>query len=137
MENLPKKIESAKVPDTIDGEYQVVASEKENIDIEYEYVRNNLVKIIEQAKTVTLKTSELAIGSEDPKAIDAYSSLIKNLTDINKELLSLRTTRNELLGTKSKSNGTNNIQNAVFVGSTQDLYEMMKNDSDSSSDSGK
>jgi len=127
MDNLPQIVEKCEIIDAdSSNEFELVEKEAENIDTEFEYARHNIVSLIEQAKVVAENSAQLAVDSDSARAVEVYTGLMKNLVDINKDLLTLRETRNNLLGKKSESKGTTNIQNAVFVGSTQDLYEMMK-----------
>jgi hypothetical protein len=128
MDNLPQIVDNCEIIDAEpeENKYELIEKEADNIDTEFEYARNNIVLVIEQAKVVAENSAQLALDTDSPRAVEVYSGLIKNLVDINKDLLTMRETRNNLLGKKAESKGTTNIKNAVFVGSTQELYEMMK-----------
>lgn len=102
--------------------------EEENIDTEFSYVQTNIINMIEDANTVLSSSSKLAIETDSPRAIEVYTGLVKNIADLNKDLLRIRKDRNDLLGKTSESKGTTNIRNAVFVGSTQELYKLMQNE---------
>lgn len=101
------------------------------VDIEFEYARSNILKIIETSKTVLDTTAELAIESEHPRVIEVYANLAKNLSDINMNLFEIRKKKMELKGEivtpdeVPAQNVTNH--NAIFVGSTEDLLESLKN----------
>ena len=99
------------------------------VDMEFEYARGNIIKIIETSKEVLENTAELAIDSDHPRVIEAYSGLIKNLADINKSLFEIREKKMKIKGelqdteevpTKTVTN------NAIFVGSTEELLQSMK-----------
>jgi len=105
------------------------------IDLEFEYARANLVNIIEKSNNVLDATAVLAVESEHPSVVNAYTMLIKNLADINKSLLSLRETKMKLKGEiqdervpskSSAAQSTNVTNNTIFVGSTEELLKAMK-----------
>ena len=65
----------------------------------------------------------IAKQSEQPRAFEVVSGLIKNLTDANKDLLELKNKQKTLKGEKATSK---NVTNALFVGSTAELQKMLK-----------
>jgi len=71
---------------------------------------------------------EIAKQSEHPRAFDVVGGLMKQLADINGQLLDLTEKRQKLLEKKPTANEqphvTNN--NAIFVGSTSELNKMLR-----------
>ena len=55
------------------------------------------------------------------------AGLIKNLADLNKDLLEIQKRKRDLDPTQTKNNSTTNIDKAVFVGSTTELVKFLKN----------
>lgn len=100
------------------------------VDIEFEYARGNIIRIIETSNEVLENTAELALESDHPRMVEVYSGLIKNLADINKTLFDIREQKmkikGELLDTDEISDGKQITNNAIFVGSTEDLLQVMK-----------
>ena len=66
---------------------------------------------------------EFARQSQHPRSYEVLSTLLKTLTDANKDLLSLSKTRKELTKTDDQPQTVN--QN-LFVGSTAELAKMLK-----------
>jgi len=70
---------------------------------------------------------QVANASEHPRAYEVAAGLIKNLGDLNKDLLEIQKRKRDLDPTQSKGNSTTNIDKAVFVGSTTELVKFLKN----------
>jgi hypothetical protein len=107
----------------------VVSSTKE-IDAEedYKYIRNNMRDLINKGSEALDNLIHVADESEKAFAYTAVSTLLKALVDTNKELIELQKTMTSIKTNKGedKNSGTTNIKNAVFVGNSSELNEMMK-----------
>jgi hypothetical protein len=70
----------------------------------------------------------LAIARQSEKARDfeVAGNMIKTVVDASKELLEVQKKMRDITG--KKENVTQNIKNAVFVGSTKDLIRSIKNE---------
>ena len=68
---------------------------------------------------------EIAKQSEHPRAFEVAAGMLKNLSDMNKDLLELQKRKKELAPQSETSKGVN-IDKAVFVGSTNELLKMIK-----------
>lgn len=103
-------------------------STEDNTD--YEYARENLVQFIEKGKTTLDDAIRIMQMSEHPRAVEVVSGLLKNMADINKQLLDIKKAHKDLKE-PSKSGPTTqpttqNIQNAVFVGTLADLGKVIE-----------
>jgi len=111
----------------IDGSVEVMKpapqNDEEEIDTEYEYTKQNLHHIIDRGTDALEEMIMIAKQSEQPRAFEVVSGLIKNLTDANKDLLELKNKQKTLKGEKASAKVTNN---ALFVGSTAELQKMLK-----------
>jgi len=58
--------------------------DEEEIDTEYEYTKSNLHHIIDRGTDALEEMIMIAKQSEQPRAFEVVSGLIKNLTDANK-----------------------------------------------------
>ena len=101
------------------------------VDIEFEYARGNIIRILETSNDVLVNTAELAIESDHPKMVEVYSGLIKTLADINKTLFDIREKKMKIKGEFIDNDqipaGTTNItNNAIFIGSTEELLQTLK-----------
>lgn len=110
---------------TVDGE--VINESTNKIEDDYEHARNNLRELLLSGQAALTTALSVAQSSEHPRAIEVVGNLMKQLADINQQLLDLHQQKQKLDGPKesAKKEVTNN--NAIFVGSTADLNKMLKN----------
>ena len=102
-----------------------------DIDTDYRYARENLYDLIENGSHALHELVEIAKASEHPRAFEVVASLMKTLTDANKDLLDIQTKVKKLKQEDGTAAGPNNVTNALFVGSTTELQNMLKNNLDS------
>ncbi len=97
--------------------------------------RDNLKEMIEMNRQALESLMDLAIASENPRAFESASMLIKTGIEASEQLVQLHKTKSETVRTQKLTNeiGANpeapkaqNITNqAVFVGSTKELLDIM------------
>ena len=102
-----------------------------DIDTDYRYARENLYDLIENGSHALHELVEIAKASEHPRAFEVVASLMKTLTDANKDLLDIQTKVKKLRQEDGTAGGPNNVTNALFVGSTAELQNMLKDNLDS------
>lgn len=102
-----------------------------DIDTDYRYARENLYDIIENGSHALHELVEIAKSSEHPRAFEVVASLMKTLTDANKDLLEVQAKVKKLKQEDGVPSGPNNVTNALFVGSTAELQNMLKDNLDS------
>ena len=102
-----------------------------DIDTDYRYARENLYDLIENGSHALHELVEIAKASEHPRAFEVVASLMKTLTDANKDLLDIQTKVKKLKQEDGTATGPNNVTNALFVGSTAELQNMLKDNLDS------
>ena len=110
---------------TKDG--QVINEETNKIEDDYNTTRNNLRELLTSGQQALDTALQIAKESEHPRAFEVVGNLMKQLADINQQLLDLHQQKQKLDGPKEgeKKGVTNN--NAIFVGSTADLNKLIKN----------
>jgi hypothetical protein len=97
------------------------------IDDDYEVSRNNMRVLLQQGQEALTSALEVARQSEHPRAFEVVGNLIKQLADINQQLLDLHSQKQKL-DEPSKSDKTKQVtNNAIFVGSTTELNKLIKN----------
>ena len=99
---------------------------KDPIEDDTEYARQNLKNLIEKGNDAANHIVEIAKQSEHPRAFEVAAGMLKNLADMNKDLLEIQKRKQDL-----QPKTTNNIQNlnidkAVFVGSTAELLKQLR-----------
>ena len=98
-----------------------------DIDNDYQYARENLYNVIERGSDALNTLVELANQSESPRAFEVVGTLIKTLTDANKDLLEIQ---KKVKSLKEETNtGPKNVTNALFVGNTAELQQLIKDTS--------
>lgn len=98
------------------------------IDNDYQNVRDNLYDLLETGKEALLDMLEVAKQSENPRAYEVTGNLIKQLADMNQQLLDIHQQKQKLdMPNKKEQTGNVTTNNAIFVGSTNDLSKFLNN----------
>ena len=98
--------------------------ERTDIEKDYEYTRGNLYSIIEKGQEAINGILDVAQNSDHPRAYEVAGNLIKNVADITDKLVDLQGKMKDI--NQEKKQTTNNVTNAMFVGSTSELQKMLK-----------
>ena len=98
----------------------------DTLDDDYSVSRRNLHSLLEQGQEALFHALEVAKQSEHPRAFEVVGNLMKQLADINHQLLDLHSKKQKIESPKgeTQSNVTNN---AIFVGNTTELSRMLEN----------
>lgn len=126
--NLPSETTSIKdkiVPQKQQQEVLPVENE-DRAEEDYEYARKNLKGIIENGNMALQELSSIASTSESPRAFEVVAQMVKNLADVNKDLLEIQKKLKVLKDGEEKN--PKNVTNALFVGSTAELQKIIKGD---------
>lgn len=114
----PLKIESVK-------QEIVPVDDVNSIESDADFARKNIRNLIEKGGFAIEDLLQVAKHSESPRAYEVAANMIKNLSDLNKDLLEVQKRKKDLVVDKSSSNGVN-VDKAVFVGSTAELMKLIK-----------
>lgn len=96
-----------------------------DIDDDYKYARENLKEIIDSAQQSIADLASIASTSESPRAYEVLSTMMKTIVDANKDLLELQKSVKKLKEDNIQS-APQNVTNALYVGSTSDLMNLIK-----------
>ena len=110
-------------PITIENEVVVIENA---LDDDAEYARVNIRALITKGNLAMDNLLHVAKESEHPRAYEVAANMLKNLADMNKDLMEIQKRKKDLLPHETKSNSMN-IDKAVFVGSTTELVKFLKN----------
>ena len=95
-----------------------------------ETVRQNIQGIMETGKSAMEEMLEIAKQSEQPRAFEVVSTLMKTMLDANKDFADISSkkkyAKEELLGPKEAAQ--TNVKNKNLIVSTADLLKMLKGD---------
>ena len=104
-----------------------IVEAKTPVEDDAEFARSNIRDLIAKGNTAIDTLLQVATASEHPRAYEVAAGLIKNLGDLNKDLLEIQKRKRDLDPKQLKGNSTTNIDKAVFVGSTTELVKFLKN----------
>jgi hypothetical protein len=115
-------------PVDLDAERQESLSTNTVIEEDdYSFARKNLRELIVKGSTAIDEILFVAKESEHPRAFEVASNFLKNLSELNKDLLQLSKTKKEIEGRDARLKGGDiNVEKAVFVGSTNELSKLLK-----------
>ena len=119
-------------PEVIDAEIVHVSEPKKNIKqvhIEKDYtdVRDSLKEIIEKGSVAIDGILAVASEGESPRAYEVVSQLIKSVSEANKDLIGLHKQIKDIKKEDITVNRHNTTNQSIFVGSTKELQDLVKN----------
>jgi hypothetical protein len=127
MKKLNQKLSEVLDVEPINYEVSEIVEPKTLVEDDAEFARQNIRELIGKGSVAMDNLLQIANASEHPRAFEVAAGLMKNIADMNKDLLELQKRKRDLDPTQSKNNGTTNIDKAVFVGSTTELVKFLKN----------
>ncbi len=108
-------------------EASVIATDERSVetDIDYKYSRENFYHLIERGQDAITGILDLAQESEHPRTYEVAGQLIKTVSEVTERLVDLQEKMQRLKEVPEK--GPTNVTNALFVGSTKELHDLLKN----------
>jgi hypothetical protein len=97
---------------------------KPDIDSDYEYSRENYYNLIEKGQEAIEGILEIAKEGQHPRAYEVAGQLIANVAGTVDKLQDLQKKLKELKDLPKTA--STQIKNALFVGSTKELQQMLK-----------
>ena len=95
-----------------------------DLKTDYEKTRESIDILISKGTEAIDDMLAIARQSEKARDFEVAGNMIKTVVDASKELLEIQKKMRDITG--KKENVTQNIKNAVFVGSTTELLKAMK-----------
>ena len=95
------------------------------VNADADFARENIRELVVQGNQAVNELMLIARDGQHPRAFEVLSGLMKNLADMNKDLLEIHKRKKDLVP-KAESQNNLNIDKAVFVGSTAELVKMLK-----------
>lgn len=95
------------------------------VEDDAKFAQENIKNLIQTGTEALKELSLVAKHSEQPRAYEVIATMIKNVSDLNKDLLEIQKRKKDL--TTVATNKDVNIDKAVFVGSTAELMKLIKN----------
>jgi hypothetical protein len=122
------KIEKKTEVEVLDSNGTTITPVNEKIEDDYNVARDNLRVLLQQGQLALTDALEVAKQSEHPRAFEVVGNLMKQLADVNQQLLDLHQQKQKL-DAPSKAEAAKQVtnNNAIFVGSTAELNKLIKN----------
>ena len=118
---LEKNLNIVEKPKTEVSKGEIISDTEKDI----EFSREKMKELIGQSCEAINTMMALAAESEHPRAFEVLSNMIKDASQMSKDLVALQKTRKEI--TQEKNAPANNTtNNAIFVGSTTELQRFIK-----------
>jgi hypothetical protein len=97
----------------------------ESVEVDSSFVRSNLYSLVQQGQDALSYALELAKQSDSPRAFEVVGTLMKNIADVNLQLLDAHEKKAKL-SKKEEVTASKVVNNSiVFQGSTADLNKML------------
>ena len=99
------------------------------VDTEEDYTksRDNYYELIAQGNDAMKYVLDVAKQTDKARDFEVFGQLLKQTSEINKELIDLQIRMGNLRAIERTGNPTN-VTNALFVGSTAELQKLIKRD---------
>lgn len=97
-----------------------------NVDNDFEYSRQIYHDLLAKGSEALEDMMEVARATEHPRAFEVLAGMMKNVADINGNLLDLHKKKKDIRKKEAKElPPAGNTTNNLFVGSTTDLQRML------------
>lgn len=123
-DNIAKILNLPVIPDTTKDIVQVSRSVQNNPEDQakqdFDTARNSIIGALETGQAALEQLSQIAVGSQHPRAFEVLAKLVDTIRDTSKDLVDLHKQKQ----TKQVENTT--VNNKLII-STTDLLKMLKN----------
>ena len=96
---------------------------EKDLSTDYSEVRRNLKELIEIGESAVDGILNVASDTDLPRAYEVAGQMIKNLAEMNKDLLEMHNKMKTIQ--KEETTVNNNTTNSIYVGSTSDLQDLI------------
>lgn len=108
---------------------EVVSEFDKALEEDFTLARDNMIHLAKEGKKSLNYMLMLAKASDHPRAFEVVATMLKTLSDINKDLLDLHGKRQKAMEKPAESANQNNTQNNIFLGSTAELQKLLEDSS--------
>lgn len=127
MNNLNEKLSEALEIQPLEIKQSTEIVEiKDVVEDDAEFARQNIRDLIVKGNDAASHIVEIAKQSEHPRAFEVAAGMLKNLSDMNKDLLEIQKRKQDLQPKITNNTQNLNIDKAVFVGSTAELLKQLR-----------
>lgn len=106
---------------------EIAPYQEQHLDTDYQEIRNNLKDIIKRGQEAIDGILVVASETQQPRAYEVVATLIKNVAEVNTNLLNMHKQIKDIKKESGNSQTAGQItNNAIFVGSTHELQSLLK-----------
>ena len=102
-----------------------VKVEMEEVDKDFQKARENLKELVNLGFQAIDGVLKVASEGDSPRAYEVVAQMIKAVAETNKDLVELHQRMKTIKEDKYETKTTNNTTNAIFLGSTKELQELI------------
>lgn len=102
----------------------------DQIDDDFDFARKSIYDIIGKGQMAIEDLIDVARSSQHPRAYEVLNNMLKNIVEMNKDLLVIQKQKKEISGEQTPSTVNNNL----FVGTTSDLNKFIENNKNKSNE---
>lgn len=127
--DLPPTTAPVVVVESVPVRVDPVCDEDATMQSDAAFARKNIRSLIQQGSSAMQELLQVAKLSEHPRAYEVAAAMLKNLADLNKDLLEVHQRQKKLEEVSAApvmSSGPIQVDKAVFVGSTLQLAELLQ-----------
>lgn len=106
--------------------YKDKESRNKDIEEDYQYHRELLKDLVSMGQESLQNLMMIARESEHPRAYEVTAGLLKTTGDLAKDLIELQLSMNKIENTKDGGVPQKVVNNAILVGSTNELLERLR-----------
>jgi hypothetical protein len=104
----------------------LVVDTRNPVETDTDLARDNIKDLLNKGNRAVEELAVVARDSQHPRAYEVMAGMLKNLADMNKDLLELQKRKKDLMVSSDNKAGEVNVNNALFVGSTAELMKLLK-----------
>lgn len=104
--------------------------EDDDIKADYNLSRRTFRDLINKGNAAVESLTDLAKESESPRAYEVLATMMRTIADTTKDLYDLQKKTKDLKGEDKKDQPNVTVEKAVFVGTTAELLQKMKEKKD-------
>lgn len=119
--NIEPTQETKQVPVVIENK----SEEGEDVEDDYRLARSTLRDLVKKSASTLDDAISLARNSEHPRAYEVVGQIIKTVSDVSKDLLTLQKQKREIKSPEEINTSIHQQNNIVFAGSTQELMQLI------------
>lgn len=126
--NLPEEQKKQYAPtEVLTQRGEVIPVADKMIESDFDKSRGNLHTLLQNGQEALYHALEIARTSEHPRAFEVVGNLMKQLADINQQLLDIHKQKKNLMKDDDEKETSKGVtQNAIFVGTNAELNQMIK-----------